>query len=65
MGSDRGQPVQVPPDGARRTAEYEAGRLYNELCWLLDQAVLCGDRRPIAEVADTLGRLVPKFALSQ
>jgi hypothetical protein len=36
--------------------------LYNELCWLLDQAVLCGDRRPIAAVADTLERLLPKFA---
>jgi hypothetical protein len=35
--------------------------LYNELCWLLDRAVLSGYRRPIAEVADTLGRLVPKF----
>jgi hypothetical protein len=61
MSSDRGRLFQIAPDGARRTAAYEAGRLYNELCWLLDQAVLCGDRRPIAEVANTLGRLVPKF----
>src|SRR5262249_30028334 len=60
MGTDHERSVQLPSGGASRWAAYQAGQLFNELCWSMDQAVLLGDHRVVVKVADILKEIVPK-----
>ena len=60
MGTDHERSVQLPSGGASRWAAFQAGQLFNELCWSMDQAVLLGDRRVVASVTEILEEIVPK-----